>query len=35
LKMTVQKGVLIVIENIVILDWNIGFLIAIFSLNLD
>jgi len=29
--MTFQKGVLVVIEKIVILDWNIGFINAIIS----
>jgi len=31
LKKTVQKGVLVVIEKIIIFDWNIGFLNVIFS----
>jgi len=32
-KKTVQNDVLVVIEKIVILDWNNGFLNAIFSMN--
>jgi len=32
---TVLKGILVVIEKVVILDWNIGFLNAIFSMNFE
>ena len=35
MKTTVQKDVLVVIEKIVILSWNIDFLNAVFSVNFE
>jgi len=35
MKTTVQIGVLVILEKIVILDWNIGFLNVTFSMNFE
>jgi len=34
-KKIIQKGVLVIIEKIVILDWNIDFLNTTFSMNFE